>query len=393
MPAPVPETERPAVIPAGSLLLHIGPPKTGSTAIQQAMHESRAALAEHGVLYPGTRRRARSASFAVLGVGSAIGRPAPRMESWEALVDEVRTTDLPRACVSHENFSRADDAAADRILDGFGRDRTHVVYVARRLDKVLPSHWQERVKSWETASYDEFLHRLLDEPVSSWRKVWQPHDVAGVVARWTARVGPERVTVVVSEEHDRGLVPRTFEALLGLPDGLLAPRGSGSNTSLSWTETEVVRSLNQLARDEQWTPREYWRIVQEGVVEGLRRRQDERDPRIGGLPGWALERVAERADRQINAIRSAGVRVVGDPEGLRIDASARADGIPAPVESVPLELLAASVQGALEGARAMHRREVSDLTEANRADGDRLSGRHLLRLLARRVARIGVRRR
>ncbi|MBW8752017.1 MAG: hypothetical protein JF565_11410, partial [Propionibacteriales bacterium] len=148
-----------AALPAGSLLLHIGPPKTGSTAIQQTLHESRDALAGHGVLYPGTRRRARSASAAVLGTGPAVGRERPRIEQWHALVDEIRQTDLPLVCLSHENFSRAEDDAVDRILGDLGAERTHVVYVARRLDKVLPSHWQEHVKAWRTFSYEDYLHR------------------------------------------------------------------------------------------------------------------------------------------------------------------------------------------------------------------------------------------
>ena len=136
------------LLPEGSLLLHIGPPKTGSTAIQMALHSSRTALAEHGVLYPGTRMRARSAAAAVLGSGMPVGRDKPKIERWHGLVAEIRQTDLPRICLSHESFSRADDAAVGRILDGLGAERTHVVYVARRLDKVLPSHWQERVKAW-----------------------------------------------------------------------------------------------------------------------------------------------------------------------------------------------------------------------------------------------------
>ena len=44
-------------LPEGAVLLHIGPYKTGSTAIQQALFDQRDVLAEHGVLYPGRWRR------------------------------------------------------------------------------------------------------------------------------------------------------------------------------------------------------------------------------------------------------------------------------------------------------------------------------------------------
>jgi hypothetical protein len=381
-------------LPAGSLLLHIGPPKTGSTAIQQTLHESRDALAGHGVLYPGTRRRARSASSAVLGTGPAVGRERPRIELWHALVDEIRQTDLPRVCLSHENFSRADDDAADRILGDLGAERTHVVYVARRLDKVLPSHWQEHVKAWRTISYEDYLHRMLDDPPAA-RTIWPPHDVAAVVDRWAARVGHDRMTILVADEQDRGLVPRTFEELLGLPAGMLVPSNRRSNTSLSYTEAEAMRAVNRMARERQWTPREYWQVVQVGIVDALAARSSDDDARIDGLPAWAFERVAERAERQVAAIGQSGVRVLGDVERLRVGAVAQPFELPPPVESVPLDLLAAMVQGTVEGARALHRRE---LREARRGTSrpeaaETLDGRRLLRLLAGRVARrTGLRR-
>jgi hypothetical protein len=378
-------------LPTGALLLHIGPPKTGSTAIQQTLHEARETLATHGVLYPGIRRRARSASSAVLGTGPAVGRERPQIEQWRALVAEMRQTDLPLVCLSHENFSRADDAAVDRILGDLGTDRTHVVYVARRLDKVLPSHWQEQVKAWRALSYDEYLHRMLDEPPFG-RTIWPPHDVSAVVGRWAARVGHDRVTIVVADEQDRGLIAHTFETMLGLPGGILTPSTRRTNTSLSYTEAEALRALNRMAREQQWTPREYWKVVQAGVVDALGVRPSDDDVRITGLPDWAFDRVAERADRQISAIGRSGVRVHGDPERLRVSVLAQPALLPQPVETVPLDLLATMVQGAVDGARALNRRE---LREARRtaAAPENLDGRRLIRLLAGRVARrIGLRR-
>jgi len=344
-------------LPEGSLLLHIGPPKTGSTAIQMALHTSRPTLAEHGVLYPGTHVRERPASWAVLGSRPALGREAPRIERWHALVEEIRCSNLPRVCLSHENFARADDAAVDRILDGTGRERTHVIYVARRLDKVLPSHWQERVKAWETASYEEYLHRMLDNP-SSKSAIWQAHGVADVVHKWASRLGNEQVTIVVSDEDDRGLLPRTMEAMLGLPEGLLVPPTGRTNASLSLTEAEALRRLNRMAQEQEWTAREYWLIVQAGVLRALRDRDRSGDARIGGLPQWAYDRVIDRAERQIADVVSAGVKVIGDPEHLRVADRAQPAEVPEDVKTVPLDLLADMVRGTIEGARAMHRREL-----------------------------------
>jgi hypothetical protein len=349
-----------------------------------ALHTSRPRLAEHGVLYPGTHVRERPASWAVLGSRPAVGREEPRIERWHALVDEISMTDLPRVCLSHENFARADDAAVERILEGTGRERTHVVYVARRLDKLLPSHWQERVKAWETATYDAYLHRMLDDP-SDKPAVWQPHDVASVIGRWADRVGHDRVTIVVSDEKDRALIPRTFESMLGLPPGLLVPPPHRTNASLSYTEAEALRRLNQMAREQGWTPREYWLIMQSGVLAALAQRHRDDDARITGLPSWAFERVVERADRQIAAVLDADVHIVGDPAQLLVSEHSRPAELPPDVDSVPLDLLADLVHGAVDGARAMHQRDLrASERQARGLEADRP---RRLRSLAGRLAR------
>jgi hypothetical protein len=370
------------LLPEGSLLLHIGPPKTGSTAIQMALHSGRAELAEHGVLYPGTRMRARSAAAAVLGSGMPVGREKPKIERWHALVDEIQRSELPRVCLSHESFARADDAAVGRVLDGLGADRTHVVYVARRLDKVLPSHWQERVKAWSEVPFEEFLHRMLEDPDGpDGLRIWPPHDAGAVLGRWAAQVGQDRVTVLVADEHDHDLIPRTFETMLGLPEGMLEPPRERSNTSLSFTEAEAIRRLNRMAREHDWSPREYWKVMQRGVVQALAHRDRSLDSRIQGLPAWALEQVAERAERQVGQIQDAGVHVVGDPDRLRIRGRVEPADVPAEVGSVPLDLLAELVRGAVDGAHGMHR----DETAARAAEGPPAQSPSLIRLLARRL--------
>lgn len=381
----------PAPLPDGSLLLHIGPQKTGSTAIQMSMHENRADLAAQGVLYPGDGMRPREAGWAVLGGGTAVGRPPAKIERWDELVAEVRASDLPRVCVSNEDFGRASEEAVVRILDGLGTENTHLVFVARRLDKLLPSHWQERVKARMTLSYEEFLHHVLDTPDIDWeaRVTWEPHDVAAVLALWGKYLKPEQITVIASDEADRTLTPNTFEALLGLSAGTLKPPTSNANTSLTYTQTEAVRRTNRMAREQEWTPQQYWRIIQAGVVKALRQSGDTSGPKITGLPAWAHEVVADRAQAQVDAIISSGVNVVGDPTKLLLRGQVEPADLPAEIEAVPLDMIADIVSGAVAGTEALHRQELKAARRAAKGrDGQPdLSGRELVKLLGKRASK------
>lgn len=381
----------PQAVPEGTLLLHIGPQKTGSTAIQVSLHEARQELADQGVSYPGKDMRPREPGWAVLG-GSAIGRGVPDIAVWDAFVAEVKASTGTRVCVSNEDFGRADEAVVERILNDLGTENLHLVFVARRLDKLLPSHWAERVKARMTLSYDEFLHHVLDTPDIDWeaRVTWEPHDIGLVLGRWSAHLRPDQITVIVSDETDRTLIPSTFEGLLGLSPGTLKPPRSNSNTSLSYTQTEAVRRVNQLSKDLEWSPEEYWRIIQTGVVKELRAAGDSTDgPRILGLPSWAYPLVADRAEAQVAAIAASGVRVVGDPENLLLRGRVEPAELPAPITSVPLDLVTAVVKGAAEGSQRLHRAELRTARRARpkKTSVDDLSGRYLMKVLARRLAR------
>jgi hypothetical protein len=380
----------PGALPAGSFLLHVGPQKTGSTAIQLAMHHAREDLERRGVHVVGSRAMEREAGRAVLGVRVGVGKRPPRPEMWQHVVDDIRASTAPLLCLSNEDFGRADDAAVDRILDATGAERTHVVLVVRRLDRLLPSHWQERVKARSTLSYDDYLRDVLAPDPEGWhsRLLWDPLDIRAVADRWTRRLADRgRFVVVVADEDDRTVTTRAFETLLGLPQGLLVAPPDPANRSLGFTEAEAIRRLNQVTREEDWSREEYRNLVQLGVVKALKRRPAAPGDRLTGVPAWAFDRVAELADKQIEAIAGAGVRVLGDPESLRVRDRAQPAATPPDVEQVSLEVVADVGSGLRAGAARI--RPPADV----RAQRDNLGGRQLLQLLARRTAaRLGVRR-
>src|SRR5215203_2149005 len=128
--------EAEAAIPDGAVLVHIGPPKTGTTTLQSAMHRHRKELRAHGVRYPGRTQRHKRPSFALLGELDKEGLEIPIAE-WDRLAASVRGAEEARVCVSSESFARADRSQCRRLVEEFGQHRVHVIMTARRLDRLL----------------------------------------------------------------------------------------------------------------------------------------------------------------------------------------------------------------------------------------------------------------
>jgi len=306
----------------GSVLLHVGPYKTGSTAIQNALFRQQNSLAEHGVAYPGQEYRAARPGWAVID-WAPISQKIPPISEWEEFVAQVRGNSERRVCVSTEDFgSTGRPALARRIVNDLGGDNVHVVYVCRALHRVLPSHWQERVKSaMETRTYDEWLRSVLlpearDEAGTAF---WRSHDLDRVAPAWLAAVPSERFHVVVTDDSDRALLRTTFEQMLGLPNGYLELAADTGNQSMSMNCVELLRQLNVVAKERQWPVREYRDLIRAGVFKELRAmsRSDFDEP-IPAIPAWSLGPVAEIAQHRLDVIDRLGIQVIGDPECLKL---------------------------------------------------------------------------
>jgi hypothetical protein len=385
-------SDRPAVapIPEGRILLHIGPQKTGSTAIQESLHNAREQLAELGVYYPGPYRRPIEAGWAILGAGAPLGRPEPRMETWQTLIDGLHASPLPRRILSNEDLSRGNDDVVERIVRDVGVDDIELLYVARRFDQLLPSHWQERLKARMTLSFEDFLRTVLEGDPSTWewRLMWECQFPDQVLASWGRFVPPERTTIVVLEgDHD--LLPRTFEQLLDLPDGLLVAPDLVQNRSYTFPEAEALRRVNRIAEREQWQNRRYLDIVRRGIARHWTDSpRPSGAPRIPGLPAWALDRVHELADRQADALIASGARIIGSPDSLRTRDRVTAYDGPMELEDVPLDLLEQAVEQTLERTRQSRRHALEQQREElTTRSVDHVGGRELARELGRRVVR------
>jgi hypothetical protein len=302
----------------GTRLLHIGPHKTGTSAIQGALYLARPRLAAQGVVYPGQGRTVLWPILAVTGQPPLHGEPQPAISYWENLAGQVAAAGDRRVVLSSEFFAQADDATARRVVTDLGGDRVHVVVTLRSLTRILPSQWQQYVQNGFHFRYLEWLEGILsDPPRTPTPGFWIRHQHDELVARWAAVTGPENLTVIVVDETDRLMLLRAFETMLGLARGFLVPEVSAANRSLTAAEAELVRRLSEEFGHRAWPRRSYSRFMRYGVIEQLKtgRQPAPDEPRIV-TPAWALDRAAAISAEMAARIEALGVHIVGDISAL-----------------------------------------------------------------------------
>ena len=327
-------------VPPGTVLLHIGPQKTGSTAIQSAARAAIDVLAAHGTEYvTGHRHRPALPGWALGLRGRPAGTPQPDIGYWESFAARVAGSTAERVFVSNEDFSRATPEQIARIVDDLGGDRIRVVLAARRLDLFLPSQWQERVKAGDVRAYDEWLAVVLDRDSEehSWDRlnVWRSHDLERLVTRWSSHVDVSRIQVVVLDDADRRQLPATFERLLGLPEETIKPVPDRSNRGLTWGECEMFRGINEAFVDRGWSKDVRRRIMRGHVFPELRHRPPPEGPKSPPLPGWAVNTLRELCAERVAWLAGSGVEVIGDLDLLRVPDDVPSVGEPYPRPQIP----------------------------------------------------------
>jgi hypothetical protein len=322
------------LLPEKSVLMHIGPSKTGTTAIQQALFQARPKLAELGVLHAGLAAQPMNAILALRGVRPLVGHAPPRFEQWEWLVEQVTSAADGRVIVSSEFFADANVEDAGRMVRELGGPRIHVVVTLRPLTKIMPSQWQQYLRNRASFTYEDWLVGMLKKPPYNrpTPTFWERHHHDVLVERWASIVGPANVTVIVPKEGDHNSLLRTFEELAGLPSGLLVADRNDQNRSLSLGEIELVRLINIEFQRNGWSDELYRHVVRKGFASQMQinRTPFADEPRII-TPQWALDRAAEIGAAAAEKLSTLGVRIVGDIStlGTRVIAADRAESAPA----------------------------------------------------------------
>lgn len=162
---------------ARTLFLHAGPPKTGSTAIQQFFHRNQAVLAELGLYRPQTGTQHRGHYHFDLVATFEDPSASPLAASLES---ELVSAGLPeRVFISAEHFAvrlaREDYLAG--LLEFSGRlgYRLHVIAYIRPQAPLLNSLYSQSVKSWrQVKDMESFVMRELDSGRHDYARTFAP---------------------------------------------------------------------------------------------------------------------------------------------------------------------------------------------------------------------------
>lgn len=379
-------------LPDGAKLLHIGMPKTGTTALQHSLWAARARLEEHGA--HNVSRRAHERKVAITAAGNVRSYWAAEHERWQQLAHEFRTSTARRTFWSSESLSLASPERIRGLREELGP--AYVVTTIRALAPQLASRWQQGLRRADPAPLDDWLRaRFAEEPRDGVGAGFVPGQALRrlnprrVLQDWGAVFGEENLVFVVLDPSDHAWLLRAFEGLLGVPE-LLEPSPS-RNLSLPLPEAEMLRHLAAAYRAhggdlDAWmaTAGDTRRIKLRPVVEAAPRHQTVRVPR------WAAERADEYVADWVEALTSSGARVLGDVRHLFSDPAAH------PVETEVPEVVDVASAGRMMDAYFRVALTLPAQAQAQAqapgpgpgaGDLSAVSGRDLLRELRRRALR------
>lgn len=227
------------------LWLHVGPPKTGSSAIQAYLRERRDDLAAAGVFYGRPLKEENPEALAWREVGNGLElawwlRPErrPRRFSAEAFEQAFRSSfvspDHPVSLISSELLAGAEPEALARLRDGPARGlEIGVIGLARDLYGHALSSWMHAVKhSGATCGFEDFCRSFYEGPQ------------ADAFDNLAEAFGRERVRLVHYDAVKDDIVAGFFHALGAEPPPPTASRIA--NRGLSPVEIEVATACNRL---------------------------------------------------------------------------------------------------------------------------------------------------
>jgi hypothetical protein len=291
----------------GSVHLHVGLKKTGTSYLQSILRASVDELRRQGLaLVPRHEPAGHRLARAVLGRRTA-GDPL------RALPRQLASAGS-RCLITQELLARASADQIQRLKPALGDREVHVVVTVRDIARTIPSAWQQYVKAGQDVRFDDFVDAIVsgrtDGPAEAF---WPDHGVVDVVARWAGLSTPSatHVVVVPPRDSDPDELLERFCAVLGVETDALTREVAAYNESLGLAQVEVLRRLNveraSLGRQL------HGKVYKRGFARGVLGPQGGRRP---VLPSDTRDWCTTYTRRVVAALTSGGYDIVGDLEDL-----------------------------------------------------------------------------
>jgi hypothetical protein len=306
------------------VFLHVGLPKSGTSYLQAVLARNRDLLQERaGLLYPGeTWVDQVDAVRDLRGLAVPPARRSQARGAWDRLVAEIRQWPGD-VVVSMEWLSASTPEEIRRIGADLAGSELHVLFTVRDLARTVPAAWQEGAQNGATWRWPEFLEQVTSEDAAATKAgsaFWRQQDVVEILDRWLQLAPPERTHVVTVPPT--GSAPdelwRRLAGVIGIRAADYDLASARSNASLGLESAEVMRRVNEQARDRKVGRHDYERAFKHHLAKHVLASRKSAESKVR-LPLEYAQWAAERAERQIEAIKVSGVDVVGSLEELRPD--------------------------------------------------------------------------
>jgi hypothetical protein len=362
--------------------LHVGVAKTGTTYLQRLLFANRALLRSNGVLYPGDRPAAHFlASMDLRGAGFGGHEYPGAAGMWKRLTADANAFS-GITVISHETLARTRRKTIEQAVEGFKTDDVRVVLTTRDLGRQIPAVWQENVKNRNDQTYTDFLENVLvgvppvdpdkhDTELIRPASFWRTQDLPGLVKRWAAIVGPEKLVVVTVPQPgaERNELWRRFATAVELPDVPYSFDLESENVSLGAAEAELLRRMIPLVPETVEWPQWEVRVKRRFAERTLAPIQSA--GKIVVPPQWHAD-VAEISERMIRRLKKLEVPVVGDLDDLRPRFEKATGPLP---DDVPESALLSSAVAVLSTMASRTPEPRRSITVASRSFADRIKAR------------------
>lgn len=226
---------------AKKLIIHIGPHKTGTTALQYFLFKKQDALKKAGVLYPSTDLRDWQAhhrlAMALKGREDRKNGDRPDRDLETAwIAAEARQSSAGTIVISSEEFFSTKTENIKYLADKFSDFDIRAVFYARRQDDFLVASYAQKIKM-ATNDFNPPIYDFLEAPMSISRDI----DLFSCVSRWADVIGKDKIDARL---YGGGIdICSDFLTCIGSDRALASTNEARVNSSPTLEALEAMRTV------------------------------------------------------------------------------------------------------------------------------------------------------